>query len=465
MARYSIAGIGKLGASMAAAIASRGFDVVAVDTDPRKVAQFNAGLAPVEETDLAAFIAANRSRLRATLDFRDAICNSETTFIVVPTPSDADGAFSLVNVARACEEIGRALAAKSSYHNVVLTSTVLPGATRYGLLPLLEARSGKRCGPDFGLCYNPEFVALGSVIRDFLNPDFVLIGEFDERAGSNLARSYAEILGNGSTCKRMSPENAELTKIALNSYVTTKITFANTLAALCERVPGGDVDMVSDALGLDTRIGRRYLTGGLGYGGPCFPRDNAAFGFVARALGCEAPLADATDRQNRGLADALVARLRPLLVPDTKVAVLGLAYKPQSNVVEESQAASVAVALAKAGAHVVAFDPLARDTARAALGDSVRVEDSLQACLARASVVVVATADPVFRRLVPADLAECARPTAVVDPWRIVAAAIAQHQDIRYLPGGRSTEDQENSARLEALWSRTASGAYHGTAP
>jgi len=159
---YSIVGLGKLGASMAAAIASRGFNVIGVDVDRRAITLLNTGRAPVQETHLEELIAANRGRLRATLDHRDAIRHSDVTFVVVPTPSDERGAFSLQYATWAFREIGRALVDKSTYHVVVLTSTVLPGATRYGLLPILERESGKACGRDFGLCYSPEFIALAA---------------------------------------------------------------------------------------------------------------------------------------------------------------------------------------------------------------------------------------------------------------------------------------------------------------
>src|SRR5437868_6642130 len=183
---YSIVGLGKLGASMAAAIASRGGRVIGVDINRDAVRAINEGRAPVQETGLAELIAANHDRLRATDSHREAIHASDVTFVIVPTPSDESGAFSLQYAAWAFGEIGAALAEKNGYHLVVLTSTVLPGATRHGLLPILEERSGKRCGADFGLCYSPEFIALGSVIRDFLNPDFTLVGEFDDRSGRTL---------------------------------------------------------------------------------------------------------------------------------------------------------------------------------------------------------------------------------------------------------------------------------------
>src|SRR5947209_5455827 len=328
--RFSVVGLGKLGASMAAAIASRGHEVIGVDVNRRAVERMNAGEAPVQETGLHDLIAANRARLEATMSHEEAVLGSELTFVIVPTPSDDRGAFSLQYAAYAFREIGKALAKKSGYHTVVLTSTVLPGATRYGLAPVLERHAGKPCGSGFGLCYSPEFIALGSVIRDFLNPDFLLIGEFDRRAGEHLEQCYRDILPGHPPVARMTLENAELAKISVNAFVTTKITFANLLAELCGRLPGGDVDVVSAAIGLDSRIGRKYLTGGLGYGGPCFPRDNVALSFLARALGTQADLAEVTDARNRALADSVLTRIQPYIAKGATVAVLGLAYKPFS---------------------------------------------------------------------------------------------------------------------------------------
>ncbi len=450
---YSIVGLGKLGASMAAAIASRGFDVIGVDVNQRVVDLLNSGHAPVQETNLEETIAANRERLRATVSHREAILNSDVTFVIVPTPSDEQGAFSLQYAKWAFGEIGRALAEKDSYHNVVLTSTVLPGSTRYGLLPILERESGKACGQDFGLCYSPEFIALGSVLHDFLNPDFTLIGEFDERAGGQLEACYAEIMENNPPCKRMSLENAELTKISVNTFVTTKITFANMLADLCERIPGGDVDVVTDALGSDRRIGHKYLKGAIGYGGPCFPRDNVALSFVARALGTKADLAETTDSANRSLPERMTERLLATIERGTTVAVLGLAYKPSSHVIEESQGLCLAKALSKAGMRVVAYDPLANEMARAELRDQAVILDSAADCLAQADVVLITTSDPAFRTLTAADF-ESVR--TVIDFWRILDQELAGESDIHYIPIGRSVDDETNTARLIELWGGTS---------
>ena len=449
---YSIIGLGKLGASMAAAIASRGFHVIGVDINQRAVDLLNAGKAPVQETNLEETIYGNRDRLRATISHHEAILNSDVTFVIVPTPSDERGAFSLQYAKWAFKEIGNALSEKDEYHNIVLTSTVLPGSTRFGLLPVLEKESGKICGRDFGLCYSPEFIALGSVIHDFLNPDFTLVGEYDKRSGDQIEACYAAIMENNPPCQRMSLENAEITKVALNTFVTTKITFANMLAEICQLIPGGNIDVVSNALGKDTRIGRKYLTGAIGYGGPCFPRDNVALGFIARALGYEARLAETTDQLNRSIVTRLVASLTSSTKQGDTVAVLGLAYKPFSHVVEESQGVYLARALAESGLRVIGYDPLAREMARQELTDKVIILEDVESCLQQADVVVITTPDSEFKALQEADFPKKDPPVIVYDCWRILIDTLKSAKHLHYIPLGVSIDDDSNRDKLMMLW-------------
>jgi UDPglucose 6-dehydrogenase len=449
---FSIIGLGKLGASYAAAIASRGYDVIGVDVNQRTVDLVNEGRAPVQETDLEKTIASNKARIHATLSHQEAILNSDLTFVIVPTPSDEKGAFSLQYAAWAFKEIGKALAVKRDYHNVVLTSTVLPGATRYGLLPILELESGKAAGSDFGVCYSPEFIALGSIIHDFLNPDFTLIGEIDDRAGSQLEECYAKIMENNPPCKRMNIENAELTKIAINVFVTIKITFANMLANICEQISNGDVDAVTDALGTDKRIGHKYLKGGLGYGGPCFPRDNIAFAYLARAVGVQADLAEVTDRYNRALPIQHVGRLGTLIKPGATIAILGLAYKPCSHITEESQGILLAKALSNNGYRVVAYDPLANEMAKVELHDHAVIMDSIESCLNKADMVLITTPDPVFKALKAADFTRQSSTVTIVDYWRILKKELSCQPHIHYVPMGQSIENENNIKRLIKLW-------------
>lgn len=433
----SVIGLGKLGASIAAAIASRGHEVIGFDVRRESVDLLNSGYAPVYETDLQKVLTASRSRIRAVTNCSEAVNNSGITLVVVPTPSDEQGAFLLGYVEAAFRECGKALARKRDYHVVVLVSTVLPGSTRTHLRPALEQEARKYVGRDFGLCYSPQFVAIGSVIRDFLSPDFLLIGESDERAGTYLESFYRTVVKNTPACARMSIDNAEITKLAVNTFVTTKITFANLIGDLCERIPGADVDVVTHALSLDRRIGQGYLTAGLGYGGPCFPRDNLALAYLARLVGARADLAEATDSLNRTLPDRIVQRFRDFLQEGMTAAVLGLSYKPGTQIVEESQAIYLVKALAKSGLNVLAYDPIANAEARLELGDAAVVVESMEECLKSAETVFIATPDLQFKALP----AEIFAGKTIVDFWNLLAGQLSGRTDIRYIRLGRSANE------------------------
>ncbi len=450
--KISVIGLGKLGASMAAAFGSRGFDVIGVDVNQRSIDLVNEGHAPVQETDLEETIAANTERIRATMSHEEAVLNSDISFVIVPTPSDEKGSFSLQYAEWAFKEIGKALGKKKDYHNIVLTSTVLPGSTRQALIPILERESGKTAGRDFGVCYSPEFIALGSIIRDFLNPDFTLIGELDDRSGSMLESIYSRVMVNHQQSARMSLENAELTKISVNTFVTTKITFANMLAEICEKLPGGNVDVVTNALGRDSRIGPKYLTGSIGYGGPCFPRDNVALSYIANMLGVKAGLAQTTDSMNRAVAKKVTTRILPMIRPGATVAVLGLSYKPFSHVTEESQGVYVATQLSNNGLRVVAYDPMSREMALEGIRRKIVVLDSIQECLAQAEAVLITNPDPAFKQLELKDFKNEWADVLVFDFWRLLENKLANADGIKYVGIGMSEDDIANTARLKDLW-------------
>lgn len=438
MESVSVIGLGKLGACMAAAMAGKNH-VIGVDISERNVACINQGIAPVIEPQLSDYIQANRVRLKATTDIKKAILETGKTFIIVPTPSDEKGAFSLRFVKETIQEIGLALQAKKDYHLVVVTSTILPGAMESEIRPLLEEMSGKKCGQDFGLCYNPEFIALGSVIHDLLHPDFILIGESDQKAGAELEAWYQRLCDNNPPVARMNFINAEISKISVNTYVTTKITFANMLAGLCEHLPGADIDVVTAALGMDSRIGRRYLTGALGYGGPCFPRDNKALAYTAQKAGTSAPLADITDKTNRELLVYQSQKIQKYLQPDMTVAILGLAYKPDTNVIEESQGIALAETLAGKGIHVVAYDPVANENAQKKLGAKARFAATLSDALKEADAVVIVNPSGEFKALTVNDFPRRKQPVLVFDCWRILKEKLQNSETITYIPLGVGT--------------------------
>lgn len=415
----SIIGMGKLGASMAVAMAKRGCRVVGVDVNPEAIRKLNAGQSPVEETGVQELLDKYRRRILATPDVETAVRASEVTFIVVATPSQADGAFSNHQLLPAVEKIGAALRGKRDFHIVVITCTVMPGTTDGVVRPLLEKSSGKRCGRDFALVYNPEFIALGSVVRDFLNPDFVLMGTREEKARKMMEAFYARVCENKPPIRCLTPTEAEIGKIALNCFCTMKISFANMLAELAENGPGVDARAISQAIGLDRRIGQNYLAPGLGFGGPCFPRDNVAFQTFARKQGIEVPLPAATQAVNRRQSDRVLARIKAILPRGGVVAVLGLSYKPCTPVVEESQALEIAVKVAGLkGFKVRVYDPQAMPGVRGRLPAEIRDCDSVQDCLTGADLMVLATPWPEFAAVKARDVKKWMRHPAVLDCWR-----------------------------------------------
>ncbi len=423
LSSVSVIGLGKLGAPMAACFAARGFTVHAVDVNPQKVDAISRGVPPVHEPGLAELLAESGGRISATKDIEAAVSASDVTFVVVATPSDPDGGFSLRYAIPTCESIGRALRTKPAYHVVVITSTVMPGSTGGQIKSALERASGKRCAADFGLCYNPEFIALGTVIRDFYHPDFLLIGESDPRAGDVLAELYKRTCKNSPAIARMNWINAEITKLSVNTYITTKISYANMLARLCEKLPEADVNVVTDALGLDTRIGAKYLKGAVSYGGPCFPRDNRALAALAARAGASSGLAEATDIFNRAQIKSLADTVRSHRSESGAVGILGLTYKPDTDVVEESFGLLLALELSSEDLPVIVYDPSA-DAARALSNcKNIRVASSAQECIAESRVVVLATPWQEFRDLRAALWARpgYSAPRVVIDCWRALS--------------------------------------------
>jgi UDPglucose 6-dehydrogenase len=421
----SVIGLGKLGAPLCAVLAEAGHHVIGLDLVVKSVEAMNAGRAPVIETGLQSLLDKVKHRITATKDYDEAIGKTDVTFVIVPTPSESDGMFTPKYVLAACTGIGEELRKKSTYHLVVITSTVTPGDTNGIIKETLELYSGKKCGVDFGLCYNPEFIALGDVINGLRHPDMLLIGEFDRRSGDDLLTVY-EGWGNPVDnvpvkypgVQRMSLINAEITKIAVNSYVTMKISFANSLARLTSVVPGADVDAITNAIGEDSRIGTKYLKGGLGFGGPCFPRDNIALQSFANMNGLTLPLALATDECN-SLQNELVLDWVTEQMDEGSVGILGVTYKPNTPVVEESQSLRIARMLQLLNYEVYAYDPmfnpLLDPTNKNVIG--VNFCKNITDVVNNSDVLIVATPWPFFDRLPAATFQD----KPILDCWRILS--------------------------------------------
>ena len=362
----SVFGLGKLGCTMMACFAHKGWNVIGVDVNRATVDKVNNGESPIYEPGVAEMIRANRERISATIDPLYAASNSSVSFIIVPTPSIRDGSFSTEYVEIAATNIAKAMRSDDSFKVIVVTSTVLPGDMSR-ICRILEDVSGRKCSKDFGLCYNPDFIALGRIVYDFLNPDMILIGESDERSGAIIEDIHRRLADSNPSIHRMNWWNAELSKIALNSYCVTKISFANMLAEICEKMPGGDAGAVSKAVGADSRVGTKYFRPGLPVGGPCFGRDLRAFSQAAGRFNVKASVAEAVDKLNESYRIHRIPEmiLEALRERDTdRLSVLGLTYKEDTTLVEEAASISVIRVLSEQGIKINAYDPSGMEEAK-----------------------------------------------------------------------------------------------------
>jgi UDPglucose 6-dehydrogenase len=298
--------------------------------------------------------------------------------------------------------------------------------------PILESTSGKVCGNDFGLCYNPEFIALGDVIKGFLEPDFILVGESDIKAGEMISEIHKAV--SKAPIERMNFVNAEIAKIAVNSFVTMKISFANTLAEICENLRGGDVEKITSAIGKDKRIGSAYLKGALGYGGPCFPRDNIAFARFAEKTGTDAQLAIATNEINVKQVKRIIKLIESLGVsPASKISILGLTYKPKTNVTEASQPLMLVNALSEQGFQVYAYDPAFANDSANVVGPKVTLMKNAEDCIASSDICIIATPWDIFSKIDKSKFSN----KIILDCWRIFGHDGLQNA-LRYVVVGKN---------------------------
>ncbi len=442
MNKLSVIGLGKLGVCSAACFASKGFDVIGVDINKRFVDAVNNGIAPVYEPGLQELMDSSRDRLRATQDYDEAIRSSDITFLIVPTPSRGDGDFSDRHLKDALLSLSSALVNISKkYHIFVIVSTVSPGTVEESLIPLIESTSGKKLNKDFGVAYNPDFIALGSIISDFLNPDMIIIGESDDKVGSILEGIHRDLVDNRPNIHRMNMYNAELAKISLNAYCTVKITFANVLAEICEKMPGGDAEVLTNALGDDTRIGHKYLKGGLSYGGPCFPRDNRAFAFSAAKFGTRNVLAGKTDEINDYQRNERIPQKITEILEEkktSKLAVLGLTYKKDTTLVEESAAISIIKSLSTKGVSFTVYDPAGMEEAKIVFKDlrNIKYANSAMECINGNTVCFIATPWDEFGKLTVDDFLRSMRTPTIFDACNIYSFTKDDGIDYRQIGKG-----------------------------
>ena len=408
----AVVGLGKLGAPLLAVL-SQHFKVIGVDTNPEIRAALEDGKCLYYEVDVTARLTEHRAHYRITAQLDEALMAASVIFIVIPTPSTHTGKFDCSQIVKACAQIGYSAALKP-HHLIVIVSTVMPGQIETAVIPALQG-GGKTIGHDFTLCYNPAFIALGTVVRNILSPDLVLIGESDSAAGERVEKIHSRICTSKPPILRMNFINAEIAKLALNTFVTTKISYANMIARLCEKLPGADSDIVLSSIGVDRRVGSAYFKGAIGYGGPCFPRDNLALMAIATDAEADASLVQSVHEFNERQPDYLYKLITRNISPADAIRMLGVTYKPDTHSIEQSQAWSVLMLLAKHYPDVGFYDPEAIVSPNV---QNIKHFPSADACISDSAVVIIGTPWAEFRNISAALNKSAVR--CVVDFWNTV---------------------------------------------
>lgn len=367
MMNVAVVGTGYVGLVAGTCFAELGHKVVCVDNDQNKLAKLRAGKLPIYEPGLEEMVPrnVNRGRLVFTDDLAGAVRAAEVVFIAVGTPPGEDGSADLRYVLAVADAIGKAL---DGFKVVVMKSTV-PIGTCDRIRGVIEGLTKE----PFAVVSNPEFLREGVAVEDFMRPERIVVGTNDERAIEVMRRLYRPLTADGAKLLLMDVRSSEMTKYASNSMLATRISFMNEIANLCEKL-GADVENVRRGMGSDSRIGPHFLKAGVGYGGSCFPKDVAALIQTARDNGSEVGILRAAvatnERQKVKLVEVIKGDLGESLA-GKKIALWGLAFKPQTDDMREAPSIPLCEALVAAGAEVVAYDPEARHTAREVLGDTI----------------------------------------------------------------------------------------------
>jgi UDPglucose 6-dehydrogenase len=389
----AVVGTGYVGLVTGTCLAETGNQVVCVDIDEEKVNKMRNGVVPIYEPHLDVLFERNikQKRLCFTTNLAEAIEDAQVIFLALPTPPDEDGSADLSYVLGVADELGKMI---NDYKIIIDKSTVPVGTAEK-----VTAAVAKHAQVEFDVVSNPEFLREGFAVDDFLKPDRVVIGTSSERARGVLEELYKPYVRQGNPILFMDEKSAELTKYAANAFLATKITFMNEIANFCEKV-GADVDAVRVGIGSDTRIGKRFLFPGIGYGGSCFPKDVQALAKSGKEEGYAFKILDSVMEVNQDQKTALVPKILDHFngnIKGKKIALWGLAFKPDTDDIREAPALYLIDEFLKQGAQVSAYDPEAMSNVQQKLGDKISFAMNAYDACEGADLLVIATEWSVFR--------------------------------------------------------------------
>lgn len=429
----AVIGSGYVGLVTGACFAEFGVDVTCIDVDAEKIAQLKRGQSPIYEPGLEQLLEKNlqAGRLRFTTDVAAAVKESLVVFIAVGTPPRSDGSADLSFV----DAVTRALAEHLDSYKVIVTKSTVPVGTGKRITSLIKKHQTNAV--EFSVVSNPEFLREGAAITDFMRPDRVVIGGSDPQAIAIMKDLYRPLYLIETPFVITSLEGAELIKYAANAFLATKISFINEIANLCEKV-GCDVHDVARALGMDRRIGPKFLHPGPGFGGSCFPKDTAALSMIGREFSTPTRIVDAVIEVNRTQRQAMVPKIEKLAggLSDKCIAVLGLAFKPETNDMRDAPSVDIIQGLIEGGARVRAYDPIATDDARKILPNVEFAGDEYEA-VAGADVLVFVTEWNQFRALDMKRIREAMKTPKIADLRNIYDPASIRELGFDYVGVGR----------------------------
>jgi len=391
--KITIVGTGYVGLVTGTCLAETGNEVLCVDIDVQKVAMMQQGNVPIYESHLDVLFQRNikANRLKFTTSLEKGVSFGDIVFLALPTPEDEDGAADLSYVLGVAEQIGRLIA---DYKVIVDKSTVPVGTTES-----VKRAIAKNAKIDFDVVSNPEFLREGFAVEDFLKPERIVIGSSSDRAIEVMKKLYNPFVRSGNPILVMDEKSAELTKYAANAFLATKITFMNEIANFCERV-GADVDKVRIGMGTDSRIGKRFLFPGIGYGGSCFPKDVKALHKSGKDSGYNFEILNAVIKVNNVQKTILIPKVEAYFENDLKgktIAIWGLAFKPETDDIREAPALYIINELLNKGVKVVAFDPEAMSSVQRKYGNKISFSDTMYSALDNADALIISTEWSIFR--------------------------------------------------------------------
>ena len=433
--KIAVVGTGYVGLVTGTCFAETGNDVVCVDIDENKVASMQTGKIPIYEPHLDVLFERNieAGRLTFTTDLAEAIVDAKLIFLALPTPPGEDGSADLSYVLGVADDLGKII----RDYKVIIDKSTVP----VGTADKVQAAVAKHATVDFDVVSNPEFLREGFAVDDFMKPDRVVIGCSSARAQKLMEELYKPFVRQGNPILFMDEKSAELTKYAANSFLATKITFMNEVANFCELV-GADVDKVRRGMGTDTRIGSRFLFPGIGYGGSCFPKDVQALHKSGQEANFDFGILTSVMRANEAQKTILFDPLRDYFKGDLngkRIALWGLAFKPETDDIREAPALYMIDKLTEAGATVVAYDPEAMDNVKRRIGDRIQYAGSHMEALDGADALLICTEWQVFRNPNMEDVKRRMNGPVVFDGRNLYELDTMQEHGFYYKSIGRST--------------------------